>query len=201
MVLVSEVSKTRLKSPSHEITLGFRMSGRILSAVATSAVVALIVSVVVVVIVVGRGNDDGAGINESVTGETSGETALAATPESKIVNSWEIEGLIWTDQNEKNWPKLGVRDFLASQYSCRSITFTWKREKLERKEMKEKQNKKTWKEEERECWVLNKEMKFKLVVHNHLDSVLHWKTGARLKFTMLVGRSVCPFHFVFLYFF
>ena len=87
MVLVSEVSKTRLKSPSHEITLGFRMSGRILSAVATSAVVALIVSVVVVVIVVGRGNDDGAGINESVTGETSGETALAATPESKIVNS------------------------------------------------------------------------------------------------------------------
>ena len=24
-----------------------------------------------------------------------------------------------------------------------------------------------------ECWVLNKKMKYKLVVHDHLDSVVH----------------------------
>ena len=38
--------------------------------------------------------------------------------------------------------------------------------------MKEKQKKqKKRKRSEREYWVLNKEMKYKLVVHDHLDSV------------------------------
>ena len=72
-VLVSEVSKTRLKSPSAEITLGFRMSDLIRSAVAASAVVvaaALAVSAVV----------KAASICGSLTGETSGDTALAAIP-------------------------------------------------------------------------------------------------------------------------
>ena len=30
-------------------------------------------------------------------------------------------------------------------------------------------------------WVLNKEMKYKLVVHDHLDSVVHCKTVKRKK--------------------
>ena len=45
--------------------------------------------------------------------------------------------------------------------------------------MKEKQNKKNGKESERQCWVLNKEMEYKLVLHDHLNSVVHCKTVKR----------------------
>ena len=42
-----------------------------------------------------------------------------------------------------------------------------------------KKTKRTEKKWEQEYWVLNKEMKYKLVVHDHLDSVVHCKTVKR----------------------
>ena len=84
-VLVNDVSKTTLKSPSAEMTLGFRVSDVSVTEVpdANSEVIAGAFDNVDGVgcdRISGEASKEGdVGISESLTGETSGDTALRVT--------------------------------------------------------------------------------------------------------------------------